>query len=319
MNNNILVSVIMVAFNHEKFIKKAIESVLNQQTNFNYEIIIHDDASTDETANIIRKYQSKYPEKIHSILATENKYSKGIKFTSKELIPMARGKYYAFIECDDYWTDMNKLQKQVDYLEQHSEVVAAAHRHNIIDENDNVLDSSLNGIQLDRCFNHKDAFEFGEKLFHPNTVLIRTEIVKNEEYAKGTELCKLGSHSFLVYYLAMKGDIYVSSEIMSVWRKVVVVGGNSYSSREITYPITYSIMQLEKVCNYRDFFNGFYDFSDKIIDYGLSAYISLKFKKEENINKKDLKKKYRKLLNFKERIRVYFRFLKFGFKRFFKK
>jgi len=117
-----LVSVSLVTFNQEEYIRKAIESCLNQQTDFDFEIIIHDDASSDGTPGIIQEYSSKYPDKIIPILQTENQFSKGIEVNGKIAIPKARGKYIAFLEADDYWIDPHKLQYQADVLEANPDV-----------------------------------------------------------------------------------------------------------------------------------------------------------------------------------------------------
>ena len=116
---NIKVSISCITFNQAKYIAKAIDSFLMQKTNFEYEILIHDDASTDGTAEIIRAYQEKYPNKIFPVFQTENQYSKGVKISYKYLYPKYRGKYVAVCEGDDYWTDEYKLQKQFDYMEEH--------------------------------------------------------------------------------------------------------------------------------------------------------------------------------------------------------
>ena len=86
-----------------------------QKTDFPFEILIHDDASTDGTADIIREYEAKYPDIIKPIYQTENQYSKGIKVSQVYQFPRAKGKYIALCEGDDYWTDPYKLQKQVDF------------------------------------------------------------------------------------------------------------------------------------------------------------------------------------------------------------
>lgn len=117
-----LVSISLVAFNQGPYISEAIESVLMQQVNFSYEIIIHDDASSDNTPEIIRKYASKYPEKIIPILQEENQFSQGYEVNASFTIPRARGKYIAFLEADDYWIDPGKLQTQVDFLEANPDV-----------------------------------------------------------------------------------------------------------------------------------------------------------------------------------------------------
>jgi len=118
-----LVSVWCATFNHEKYISRAIEGFLNQKTTFPIEIIIHDDASTDKTAEIIKGYVEEYPDRIKPVYQTENKYSKGVRIFVKYFLPRASGKYIAICEGDDYWIDPLKLQKQVDFLESHPDCV----------------------------------------------------------------------------------------------------------------------------------------------------------------------------------------------------
>ncbi len=114
-----LLSILSLTYNQARYIRQAIDSFLAQQTNFKVEILIHDDASTDGTADIIREYQRQYPGLIRPILREENRYrkDKGFGGIFKALNDSARGKYVAFCEGDDYWIDPHKLQKQVDYLE----------------------------------------------------------------------------------------------------------------------------------------------------------------------------------------------------------
>lgn len=119
-----LVSIICDAFNHEKFISDAIEGFLKQKTNFPFEIIIHEDASTDKTASIIKQYEENYPLLIKPIYQTVNQYSnRSISHWCRFSYPKSRGKYMAICEGDDYWTDENKLQKQIDFLENNPDYV----------------------------------------------------------------------------------------------------------------------------------------------------------------------------------------------------
>lgn len=111
------VSIICLAYNHEKFIERAIKGFLMQKTSFVFEVIIHDDASTDKTVEIIKKYQNKYPEIIKPIFQQENQYSKKRGLVTQIAFKAVKGEYVAFCEGDDYWIDPYKLQKQVDFLE----------------------------------------------------------------------------------------------------------------------------------------------------------------------------------------------------------
>lgn len=116
-----LVSISCITYNHENYIRDAIEGFLMQKTTFPVEILIHDDASTDKTASIVREYEEKYPQLIKPIYQTENQYSKRDGSIGRIQRGRARGKYYAICEGDDYWIDPLKLQKQVDFLEENPE------------------------------------------------------------------------------------------------------------------------------------------------------------------------------------------------------
>lgn len=122
-----MVSIVCNTYNQEKYIREAIDSFLMQQTDFEYEILIHDDASTDRTPDIIKEYEKRYHGKVRPIYQKENQYSQGIPITTTFQVPRARGKYIALCEGDDYWTDSSKLQKQVNALEKNHDVDMCAH------------------------------------------------------------------------------------------------------------------------------------------------------------------------------------------------
>lgn len=115
--NEIMVSIVCDVFNHEHYLRQCLDGIVMQQTNFAFEILIHDDASTDKSVEIIKEYVDKYPHLFKPIYQKENKFSKGISIWKDIQFPRAKGKYIAICEGDDYWTDPLKLQKQVDFLE----------------------------------------------------------------------------------------------------------------------------------------------------------------------------------------------------------
>lgn len=129
-DNTPLVSICCLTFNHEQFIRQCLDGFLMQQTTFPIEILIHDDASTDHTETILREYEKQYPDKVFPLYETQNKYQQGyggrmdIEFNYKR----ARGKYIAYCEGDDYWTDPHKLQKQVDFMETPPDYSVCFHR-----------------------------------------------------------------------------------------------------------------------------------------------------------------------------------------------
>lgn len=116
-----LVSILCLVYNHKDFLRKCLDGFVMQQTNFPIEILIHDDASTDGSAEIIREYEEKYSLLFKPIYQTINQYSKGVPVSGTYQYPRCSGKYIAVCEGDDYWTDPLKLQKQVDFLEANPE------------------------------------------------------------------------------------------------------------------------------------------------------------------------------------------------------
>ena len=119
MNTPLMVTIRCITYNHESYIRQCLDGFLMQKTTFRFEAIVHDDASTDGTATIIREYADKYPNIIKPIFETENQYSKRDGSLRRILDAHTHGKYIAMCEGDDYWTDPYKLQKQVDFLESH--------------------------------------------------------------------------------------------------------------------------------------------------------------------------------------------------------
>ncbi len=117
MSGEIGVSICCTAYNHERYIRQCLDGFVNQRTAFPFEVIVHDDASTDATAQIIREYAEKYPHIIKPILQTENQYSQNVDVTADYIFPAMQGKYIAFCEGDDYWADLDKLQLQYDLME----------------------------------------------------------------------------------------------------------------------------------------------------------------------------------------------------------
>ena len=132
-NEKPLVSICCITYNHAAYIRDCLEGFVMQQTNFPFEVLIHDDASTDGTADIIREYEAKFPDIIKPIYQTENQYSKGVNVGMQTLF-RAQGKYTAFCEGDDFWCDPQKLQRQFDFMESHPDYSACFCGHYVINE-----------------------------------------------------------------------------------------------------------------------------------------------------------------------------------------
>lgn len=145
-----LVSICCITYNHGPYIRQTLEGFLMQETDFPWEILIHDDASTDDTQDIIREYAARFPDRIRPILREENQYSRGISNISIFNFPRVRGKYIAMCEGDDCWTDPNKLQLQVDYLRAHPDCALCFHSARIVTVDGSVAAGRMRPYRGDR-------------------------------------------------------------------------------------------------------------------------------------------------------------------------
>lgn len=234
MENQIMVSVYCLAYNHAKYIRQTLEGFVNQKTNFRYEVIVHDDASKDGTQNIIKEYAEKYPEIFVPILQKENQFSKKINLLSTYIYPEIRGKYVALCEGDDYWTDLYKLQKQVDILESHPECIISTHKVGRIKEDGEVLEGSfpaknLNivpGILKQNIF-MKYLIVKGY-LFHTSSYMYRKELLDIYVEKKPGFISLFSGDYATLCLAASHGSCFFMREEMSKYR---VMSQGSWTSR----------------------------------------------------------------------------------------
>ena len=220
-DSNIKVSISCITYNHEPYIRQCLEGFIMQKTTFAYEVLIHDDASTDATAEIIREYEEKYPDIIKPVYETENQWVKGKRGSVEFNFPRAKGKYIALCEGDDYWIDPYKLQKQVDIMDLHGEYSICGHDYRVVDAVSRILQ---NGIGLvEREINIDDFVKKGSLFFQPLTVLFRKSMFCSEEYSEYAH----SKDITLFYHLLKKGKAYIMPDVMGCYR---VHDGGIYSS-----------------------------------------------------------------------------------------
>ena len=226
-----LVSVCVITYNHGKYIRQCLDGILMQKVNFPYEILIHDDASPDDTADIIREYWGKYPTVIKPILREENQYSKGVD-VSRFNFDRAKAKYIALCEGDDYWTDEGKLQMQVDFLERHGEYVGTAHNVRVVDENGIDVPDEINQYPLYEI--HRYTINDAEymRLSGQSASLVSRnfEILCSKEILVAYYRCRGIGDRKLTILLSLLGDIHCFSETMSAYR-YVTTSGTSWTAR----------------------------------------------------------------------------------------
>ena len=212
-----LVSIVCATYNQEKYIAQALDSFLMQQCNCNFEIIIHDDCSTDGTTEIVREYEKKHPNQIKPIFQTENIYSKGQKpwvYCFKK----AKGKYIALCDGDDYWTDPLKLQKQVDFLELNNSLIACHHWQKHAVKNDGKfveVDSPKDGYLPKEISSVKEIFS--NKMRIKTRTLMFRNIIGNDFFPSWFSKMPFGDVAFS-FLLGKHGDFGFINEEMAVYR-----------------------------------------------------------------------------------------------------
>lgn len=242
----IKVSVLMLAYNHEEYIRDAINGVLMQKTNFDFELIVHDDASTDKTAEIIKEYELQYPDIVKPIYQKENQYSKGVR-PMIDVMPMfIRGEYVALCEGDDYWINELKLQKQIDYLDNNRNISLCIHNAWRYDAS---LDSKvlLDSFPSSGVYGLKDQILAGLGTKFPATasyVFRKRDFDRLPiEWFKGA----VGDYPIRVY-LASVGDVYYFHEAMSVYR-YSSIGSFTKKIQDDPYEYAKYISEISKLYN----------------------------------------------------------------------
>lgn len=172
-----VVSVICLSYNHKDIIEQCIKGVLSQETNFSYEFLIHDDASTDGTIEILQEYAAKFSV-IKLFIQQENQYSKGEGFVGIPIcLNKAQGKYIAFCEGDDYWIDKHKLQKQYDAFVHDDTISLVYTNFNVVDMNNNLLNIEKFNKYKERS---TSGYLFYDLLLNYNHIMTLTTMIKKE-------------------------------------------------------------------------------------------------------------------------------------------
>jgi glycosyltransferase involved in cell wall biosynthesis len=219
-SNTPLVTVACLTYNHEKFIKQALDGFALQKTSFQFEAIVHDDASSDGTADIVREYEKKYPNIIKPIYQTENQSQNEEKFVLRAIFSKIKSKYVALCEGDDYWIDPGKLQKQVDFLEKHENCSICFHATRVIYENDE-RSTRISPSKKQRLgksiLTLKDFLKTGN-IIETSSVMYRWRFI-DEDITKVLPL-NINPCDYIIHLLhAQKGNIGYIDEIMSIYCK----------------------------------------------------------------------------------------------------
>ena len=305
----ITVSICCLVYNQKKFLRQCLDGFVMQKTSFKFEVLIHDDASTDGSTDIIREYEKKYPSIIKPIYQKHNQFSQGKSITWTYLFPRVNGEYVALCEGDDYWTDCDKLEKQYKILESNREVVFCTHKVKCVNE-DGVrngeyypkflLDSGVvSSEQLLKWILVENIYPFQTSCYFFRKLVIDRYLTNLPEFIK---VSKTGSVN-LMLLCATVGNVYYIEHDMSAYRQN---SAGSWSARQKNK--LDRIDHLENMIATRKEIDRFfrYKFTDSISQQILDYEFNILLLKHDN--KKCLEKKYLSLFNqLGKKERVYIR------------
>lgn len=245
-----LVSIRCTVYNHEPYLRQCLDGFVMQKTNFAFEAIVHDDASTDNSAEIIREYAEKYPDIIKPIYETENQYSKQDGSLDRIMNEHTHGKYVAFCEGDDYWTDPLKLQKQVEILEKNSNIGLVFSKVKYWSETKQIFE---------QVFGEKTNFK--KLLYEGNTiptlsVCIRKEIIIDyyKNIRPSTYNWLMGDYPLWIY-CAKYYNLYFIDDILGIYR---ILNESASHSSSPDKRINFS----ESCSEIREFFHDYFKIDD---------------------------------------------------------
>ena len=224
--SELMLSIYVATYNHEKYIARALDSILMQKTEYLYEVLVGEDCSTDGTRVILKEYEEKYPGRFQMFYREHNMYKEKIR-NGEDLKRRCRGKYLIALEGDDFWTDEDKLQKQIEFLETHPEYLAVAHNCVVVDEY-----SQPNGEKYAECKDEEYTVRHLACEILPGQL---TTIMYRNFYREDildASLCKsdyVPGDRCIFFTLVTCGKVYCMQEIMSAYRHITT-NGTSYSA-----------------------------------------------------------------------------------------
>lgn len=225
-------SIVLITYNHGKYIREALDGILMQKVNFAYEIVVGDDCSTDDTCDILKEYASKNPGLFRLILREKNlgRPTLNVYLTSME----CQGDYLAYLEGDDFWTDENKLQKQVDFLDAHPEYTGTTHSFRIIDENSKPSSDE----RKEKLYSWSGDYTFEDwQKAGPWPGQTASNVCRNiYKNGKMDYSILYRAHDFIddgiiFTFLLLQGKIYRFDDVMAAHRVIRKSGGDTWNSR----------------------------------------------------------------------------------------
>lgn len=227
---SVQISIILLSYCHEKYIRQALESILNQETGLRYEVLVGDDASQDKTRDIIQEYVLRYPNVVRPVFREKNV---GVSYSLFDLLYRAQGKYIAILEGDDFWLDKQKIQKQFDFLESHPEYVGCCSKCLVVDENSNPdYERSCHITWNKKDFTLGDLVESWQMPGQLGTMMLQNIFSGKDPEAYNVlyEAHPMVCDKTILLLALLRGSFYCSHEVLSAYRFVDKKGENNWFS-----------------------------------------------------------------------------------------
>ncbi len=226
MENEVILSILVPVYNHEDYIEEALDSILMQETKYEYEVLAGEDKSEDSSREILKKYEMEHPGKIRVLYREKNLFKERIDNIT-DLLMRGKGKYLIILEGDDFWTDKRKIEKQISFLERHPEYAAVAHNCVVVDKNSAPVEESY-----PECKEHEYTFgHYASDIFPGQTASVMfRNIFRNPDYDSRLARFKLSpGDRKMAFSLLCNGKIFCIQEVMSAYRHITDEG-SSYSA-----------------------------------------------------------------------------------------
>lgn len=227
--NEVIVSIYVPTFNHEKYIIRALDSILMQKTQYPYEVFVGEDCSTDNTRQVIQAWEREHPGKFTILYREKNMHNSDCS-NGMDLLLRCKGKYVICLEGDDFWTDPEKIEKQVSFLERHPEFYAVAHNCTVVGE-----DSMPNGEEYPECKDEEYTLGHFASEIMPGqfTTLLRRNYMVDDNFDKSLIRQRSGPGDRNIYFsIISQGRIHCIQESMSAYRHITS-GGSSFSAKYV--------------------------------------------------------------------------------------
>lgn len=229
MMNDVLLSIYVPTFNHEKYITRALDSILMQKTRYSYEVLVGEDCSTDNTRSVLQEWERLHPDVFTIFYREQNMYKMPCN-NGLDLKLRCKGKYIVCLEGDDFWTDPLKIEKQVSFLESHPDYYAVAHNCVVVGE-----DSLPNGETYPECKDEEYTLgHFASNLMPGQlTTVLSRNYMTDEGFDRSLVMAKSGPGDRNIYFsMAAQSRIFCMQEPMSAYRHITA-GGSSYSATAV--------------------------------------------------------------------------------------